>query len=99
MFMTAKKIKTILFWIKTNCHSLLLKHHLLSRLKYRNLVLTFDCKIDIMEYDRTNWVTVYQGPFAEGFIAPWPNGSRIIILTNLNPRVSAPPNLYTVNLR
>ena len=65
----------------------------------RHLVLTLPGKVDIMEYDRTNWVTVYAGPFVEGFIAPWPNGSRIIIMTNLNPGQSTLPNLYTVNLR
>lgn len=65
----------------------------------RHLVLTLPGKIDIMEYDRTNWVTVYSGPFVDGFIAPWPNGSRIIIMTNLNPGQSSFSNLYTVNLR
>ena len=65
----------------------------------RHLVLTLPGKIDIMEYDRTNWVTVYSGPFVEGFLAPWPNASRIVVLTNLNPGVSELPNLYTVNLR
>ncbi len=65
----------------------------------RHLVLTLSGKIDILEYDRTNWVTVYSGPFVDNFIAPWPGGSRIIILTNLNPGVSKLPNLYTVNLR
>lgn len=65
----------------------------------RHLVLTLPGKIDIMEYDRTNWVTIYSGPFIDGFMAPWPNGSRIIILTTLNPGVASLPNLYTVNLR
>lgn len=65
----------------------------------RHLVLTLPGKIDIMEYDRTNWVTIYSGPFIEGFLAPWPNTSRLVVLTNLNPGVSELPNLYTVNLR
>jgi len=65
----------------------------------RHLLLTLEGKIDIMEYDRTNWITVYSGPFVDGFIAPWPNGSRIIIMTNLNPDVTTLSNLYTVNLR
>lgn len=65
----------------------------------RHLALTFGGKIDIMEYDRTNWATVYSGPFQSDFMAPYPNGSRIIIVTNLNPGVSTLPNLYTVNLR
>ncbi len=65
----------------------------------RHILLTLPGKIDVMEYDRTNWVTVYAGPLSDGFIAPWSNGGRIVILTNLNPGVSSLPNLYTVNLR
>lgn len=65
----------------------------------RHLVLTLPGKIDILEYDRTNWVTIYSGPLIDGFLAIWPNTSRIIVMTNLNPGVSTLPNLYTVNLR
>jgi hypothetical protein len=65
----------------------------------KHLLLTLKGKIDIMEYDRTNWVTIYSGPFVDDFVAPWSNGSRIIILTNLNGDALTLPNLYTVNLR
>lgn len=65
----------------------------------RHIVLLLPGKIDILEYDRTNWITVYSGPFVDTFAAPWPGGSRIIIVTNLNPGASPVPNLYTVNLR
>lgn len=65
----------------------------------RHLVIALEGKIDILEYDRTNWVTVYAGPFIDGFMMPFPNGSRIIVLTNLNAGVLKYPNLYTVNLR
>ncbi len=65
----------------------------------KHLILTLPGKIDIMEYDRTNWITVYAGPFVEGFLVPWPNASRLVIMTNLNPSAGATPNLYTVNLR
>ncbi len=64
-----------------------------------HILLMIPGKIDVMEYDRTNWVTIYSGPFEDGFVAPWSNGSRIIIMTNLNPGASTLPNLYTVNLR
>lgn len=64
-----------------------------------HLLLTLDGKIDVMEYDRTNWSTIYSGPFVDSFVAPWSNGSRILIITNLNPNASTLPNLYTVNLR
>lgn len=65
----------------------------------RHLLLTGNEKIDVMEYDRTNWTTLYSGPFEGTFLAPWPSGSRLVILTNLNPGASTLPNLYTVNLR
>lgn len=65
----------------------------------KHLILALPGKIDVMEYDRTNWITVYSGPFVEGFVAPWPNGSRLVILTTLNQTASTLPNLYTVNLR
>ncbi|MBI2405205.1 PEGA domain-containing protein [Candidatus Gottesmanbacteria bacterium] len=65
----------------------------------RHLLFMLQGKIDVLEYDRTNWITVYSGPFTDGFMAPWPNGSRIIIMTNLNPGTQPLPNLYTVNLR
>lgn len=65
----------------------------------RHIILTLQGKIDILEYDRTNWATIYSGPFVDGFVAPWSNGSRVIIMTNLNGNAATLPNLYTVNLR
>jgi hypothetical protein len=55
-------------------------------------------KITILEYDNTNPVTVYSGPFASQAAFPYPNGSKIIILTNLG---STDPNsnLYSLSLR
>ncbi len=65
----------------------------------KHILLVGKGKIDVMEYDRTNWTTLYSGPFDETFVTPWPTGSRIVILTNLNPGAGSLPNLYTVNLR
>lgn len=65
----------------------------------KHLLLVSKGKIDVMEYDRTNWTTLYSGPFDGSFVTPWPTGSRIVILTNLNPGAGSLPNLYTVNLR
>lgn len=64
-----------------------------------HLILIQNAKIDIMEYDGANRLTVYAGPFSEKFLVPWPSGNRLVILTNLNPGASTLPNLYTVNLR
>lgn len=56
-------------------------------------------KIIITEYDATNRQTVYAGPFAQNFIFPWPNGSRLIIMASLNGGSNLPPNLYSINLK
>ncbi len=64
-----------------------------------HLVVTAPGHIDIMEYDGGNRVTVYAGPFESGFVAPWTNGSKLVVMTNLNPSASVDPNLYAVNIR
>lgn len=64
----------------------------------RHLIIADVSKIEILEYDGTNKTTVYAGPFEDNFVAPWPDGSKLVILTNLaNPNVT--PNLYTVSLK
>jgi hypothetical protein len=64
-----------------------------------HLIITLDGKIDIIEYDATNWITVYSGPFEQNFSFPWPDGSKLVILTNLNPTSSTPPNLYSIDIK
>lgn len=63
-----------------------------------HLIKVAEKKIDIMDYDGTNAVTVYAGPFIDNYVFPSPNISKIVILTNLgNPNISA--NLYTIGLK
>ncbi len=64
----------------------------------KHLIYVHDNKIDIMEYDGSNQTTIYAGPFIDNYVFPWPNGSKIVILTNLN-NLNIPPNLYTVSLK
>jgi len=65
----------------------------------RHLIITAKNTIEVMEYDGTNKKTVYAGPFWDSFVAPWTNGTKLIILTNLNPTASTMPNLYAVSIR
>lgn len=64
-----------------------------------NLVLPEKDRITVMEYDGSSKTVVYAGPFEPEFIAPWPSGGKIIIMTNLNPSVSTRPHFYLVNIR
>lgn len=64
----------------------------------KHLIYIHNNKIDILEYDGTNLTTIYAGPFVNGFVFPWPDGSKIVVLTNLgNPNIL--PNLYTIVLK
>lgn len=55
-------------------------------------------KIIIMDDDGSNRFTMYGGPFKDDFAIPWPDSSRIVILTDLNnPDVA--PTLYTIGLK
>lgn len=64
----------------------------------KHLVYVNSGKIDIMEYNGGNQTTIYAGPFVDNFVFPWPDASKIVILTNLgNPANN--PNLYTISLK
>lgn len=64
----------------------------------KHLIYVHDKKIDILEYDGLNSTTIYAGPFIDNYVFPWPNGQKIVILTNLN-NPNNPANLYTIGLK
>lgn len=60
----------------------------------------FDLVVDtikIQEYDGTNQTNLFSGTINDNFVYPWPDGSRLIILTSFSP--NSPPNLYSIELR
>lgn len=63
----------------------------------KHLLFVRDNKIEIMEYDSSNLTTLYSGPFARSFTYPWPDGSRLLILTAFSP--DSPLNLYAIELK
>lgn len=64
-----------------------------------HLILGEKDKIIIMEYDGYNKTTVYAGPLVQNFLSPWPDSSRLVILTSYNPSAGLEANLYTISLR
>jgi len=63
-----------------------------------HLLTVKDKQIHMVEYDGMNDTIVYAGPFIDGFVFPWPNGQKIVMLTDLNnPTIL--PNLYTISLK
>lgn len=65
----------------------------------RHLIYVEPESVTVMDYDGSNRVSVYAGPFQNSFVVPWPSGGRIVILTTLNVAGSSKPSLYTVNIR
>lgn len=64
----------------------------------KHLIYVNDKKIIVMDYDGQNKTTVYAGPFIDEYVFAWPDGSKILMLTDLgNPTIS--PNLYTIGLK
>jgi hypothetical protein len=63
----------------------------------RHLIYMTSDTIKVVEYDTTNNTTIYAGPFAHNFVYPWPDGSKLLILTSFSP--VSPVNLYSIELR
>lgn len=64
-----------------------------------HLVMVKEGSISTVEADGTNITTLYTGEFLENFVAPWPDGGRLILLLNLNKAAGTPANLYTLSLK
>ena len=64
-----------------------------------HLLIAQDGKISIKDYDNTNVQTIYSGPYQSPFAIPFPNTSRVLILTNLGQGESSLANLYTISLK
>jgi len=63
----------------------------------KHIFLVQEGKITIAEYDNTNWVDVYTGPFEDLYAYPFPAGNRFLVLTALCKDTT--PNLYAISLR
>ncbi|MEO8581656.1 MAG: PEGA domain-containing protein [Patescibacteria group bacterium] len=55
--------------------------------------------ISILEYDATNEITVYSGPFVPSFVYPWSNGNKLLIMTSFNQPAASPVNIYGIQLK
>jgi len=63
----------------------------------KHIFYTENSHILIKEYDDTNHTSLYSGPFINDFVYPWPDGSKLIIVTSFSPDTA--PNLYAIELK
>lgn len=63
-----------------------------------HLIYIKNKQINVVEDDGSNMTTLYAGPFVDHYVFPWPDGSKIVILTNLNSP-TLQPTLYSIGLK
>lgn len=63
----------------------------------KHLIFTGENQINLKTYDNTNETVIYAGPFADQFVYPWPDGSKLVISTSFSP--GSPLNLYAIDLK
>lgn len=56
-------------------------------------------RVSIIEFDGTNEAIIYAGRFNPHEVFPWPDGSRLVVVTSLNIPTASAPNLFGINLK
>lgn len=64
-----------------------------------HLIINKDSAIEVVEYDGTNRAALYSGPRDTSFVYPWPDGSKLLISTNLGSDEQVPLNLYAITIK
>lgn len=65
----------------------------------RHIILIEDTTISIIDYDGTNKAIIYAGKFEDSFVFPWPDASRLVIISSIPTPTASEPNLFGINLR
>lgn len=56
-------------------------------------------RISIIEIDGTNKAEIYYGMVEPKIVVPWPDGSRLVVISSLPTQTASEPNLYGINLK
>lgn len=56
-------------------------------------------KISVVDFDGTNEAVIYAGNFLDSFVFPWPDSSRIVLISTFPTPTASEPNLYGINLK
>lgn len=65
----------------------------------RHVIIVQKDKIAISDFDGSNVAIIYAGTFAGGNIFPWPDSSRLVLLTSFPTPTASTPNLFGINLK
>lgn len=65
----------------------------------RHVILAEENTISIVDFDGSNRAVIYAGNFQDDFVFPWPDSSRLAIITSFPTPTASEPNLYGINLK
>lgn len=65
----------------------------------RHVILVGEKEISIADFDGTNKSVIYAGSFKDGFVFPWLDSSRLVIISSFPTPTASEPNLYGINLK
>ncbi len=65
----------------------------------KHIILLEDENISVSDFDGTNKGVIYAGKFEDSFVFPWPDSSRLVIISSFPTPTASEPNLYGINLR
>lgn len=65
----------------------------------RHIILVDDKTISVVDFDGINKAVIYAGSFIGNFVFPWPDSSRLVIISSSPTPTASEPNLYGINLK
>lgn len=65
----------------------------------RHIILVEEDAISVIDFDGTNKAVIYAGSFLDNFVFPWPDSSRLVIISSFPTPTASEPNLYGINLK
>lgn len=65
----------------------------------RHILLVEKDAISVVDFDGTNRAVIYAGSFLDNFVFPWPDSSRLVIISSFPTPTASEPNLYGINLK
>lgn len=65
----------------------------------RHIILVEENSISIVDFDGVNRAVIYAGKFDNNFVFPWPDSSKLVIISSFPTPTASEPNLYGINLK
>lgn len=65
----------------------------------RHIILVEEGMISLVDFDGTNKAVIYAGKFEDSLVFPWPDSSRLVVVSSFPTPTASQPNLYGINLK